>query len=127
MLIHFYQKEMLNVNDKIINGFCYIHEDGVVFIDLITESKKTYDIRSFSKFINDNNIDKFYIILSNHRDGIVTPLYKYQLSSSKTKQYVVAADRSKDFLIDLCYKVCINLFKKPQNADSIVDSNDLPS
>lgn len=110
--MHFYQKEMVNANNKIINGFCYIKEESVIFIDLVTEVSKIYDIKLFNKFLKDHSIDEFCIILSNRENEDVTPLYKYKMSSSKTKQYIRASDQTKNSLIDLCYKVCIEMFKK---------------
>jgi hypothetical protein len=96
----------------IINGFCFIEKQKVIFVDLVTERTENYRIGSFEKFIKDNNIDEFCIFLSNKNDGIVTPLYKYSLQTVKSKTNVKANERSIDDLITLCYKVCIEMFPK---------------
>lgn len=104
----------MKTKDKplIINGFCFIQKQKVVFVDLITERTEKYRIGSFEKFIKDNNIDESCIFLSNINDGIVTPLYVYNLQTVKSKTDVKAYERSIDDLITLCYKVCIEMFPK---------------
>lgn len=97
---------------KIINGFGFLKDETVIFIDLITERSEKYEMRSFQKFITDNSVDPYCIFLANREEGFVTPLFKYKLTSSKTKDPIKASSRSHNDLIDLCYKVCIEMFKK---------------
>jgi hypothetical protein len=97
---------------KIINGFCYLKDDSVVFVDLYTDKSENYKRRYFDKFINDNDIDEYCIFLSNREGGLVTPLFKYKLNSVKTKERIKANTKTNDDLIDLCYKICIEMFKK---------------
>jgi hypothetical protein len=98
--------------NEIINGFCYIDGQSINFIDILTEKMTKYKRQSFEKFIEENNIDDYYIVLSNYNDGLVTPLYKYSLSEKKSKKRIKANSNSKDELIDLFYKICIEMFPK---------------
>jgi hypothetical protein len=98
--------------NEIINGFCYIDGQSINFVDILTERMTKYKRQSFEKFIEENNIDEYYIILSNYHDGLVTPLYKYSLSEKKSKKRIKANSNSKDELIDLFYKICIEMFPK---------------
>jgi hypothetical protein len=97
---------------KIINGFCFLNGDKVIYIDLVTERADNYNISYFNKFIEENNIDDNCIFLANRDGGFVTPLYKYKLQTTKSKINIKASSRSIDDLITLCYKVCIEMFQK---------------
>lgn len=97
---------------KIINGFCFLKEDSVVFVDLITERTENFKRSFFKKFIDENGIDDHCIFLANRDGGYVTPLYKYRLQTAKSKTPVKASSRSIDDLITLCFKVCIEMFQK---------------
>lgn len=97
---------------KIINGFCFLNNDKVIYIDLVTERADNYNISYFKKFIEENNIDDNCIFLANRDGGFVTPLYKYKLQTTKSKINIKASSRSIDEMITLCYKVCIEMFQK---------------
>lgn len=103
---------MSTSKQKIINGFCFIKKDKVVFVDLVTEKTEDYNISFFQKFIDDHEIDEFCIFLANREGGYVTPLYKYKLQTAKSKTPIKSSTRSVDELITLCYKVCIEVFQK---------------
>ncbi len=98
--------------NEIINGFCYIDGDAINFVDILSEKSTKYKKQSFQKFIEENDIDDYYIILSNYHDGLVTPLYKYSLSEKKSKKKIKANSNTKDELIDLFYRICIEMFPK---------------
>jgi hypothetical protein len=97
---------------KIINGFCFLNGDKVIYVDLVTERTDDYNIKYFNKFIEENNIDEYCIFLANREGGLVTPLYKYKLQTAKTKINIKASSRSIDELVTLCFKVCIEMFQK---------------
>jgi hypothetical protein len=97
---------------KIINGFCFLKEDIVVFVDLISERTENFKKSFFQNFIDENSIDEYCIFLANRDGGFVTPLYKYKLQTAKSKINIKASSRSIDDLITLCYKVCIEMFQK---------------
>lgn len=97
---------------EIINGLCYIDGNVVNFIDIVTERCTKYKRGSFEKFIQENGIDETYIILSNYHDGLVTPLYKYKVSSTKNETEILVKSKTNDQIIDLFYKICIKLFPK---------------
>lgn len=97
--------------DKIINGFCFLKDDDIVFVDLISEKTENYKKDYFKKFLEEFGIDETYIILANRDKGYVSLLYKYKLSS-KNKTDIKARDKTIDQLIDVCYKVCIESFQK---------------
>lgn len=99
-------------SDKIINGFCFLKDDSVVFVDLVTERTENYKKSYFDKFIKEYEIDEDYIVLANRENGFVSMLYKYKLTNSKTKNPIKAKDKSIDNLIDVCYKICIESFQK---------------
>ena len=99
-------------DSKIINGFCYISDEKVIFVDLVTEKTENYKISYFQKFINDNGIDEYCIFLANREGGFVTPLYKYKLQTAKSKTPIKSSTRSIDELVTLCFKVCIEMFRK---------------
>jgi hypothetical protein len=99
-------------SSKIINGFCFLKEDSVVFVDLISERTENFKKSFFQKFIDENNIDEYCIFLANREGGFVTPLYKYKLQTAKSKINIKASSRSIDEMITLCYKVCIEMFQK---------------
>jgi hypothetical protein len=99
-------------DSKIINGFCYISGEKVIFVDLVTEKTENYKISYFQKFINDNSIDEYCIFLANREGGFVTPLYKYKLQTAKSKTPIKSSTRSVDELVTLCFKVCIEMFQK---------------
>lgn len=99
-------------SSKIINGFCFLKEDCVVFVDLISERTEDFKKSFFKKFIEENDIDDFCIFLANRDGGYVTPLYKYKLQTTKSKTLVKASSRTVDDLITLCFKVCIEMFPK---------------
>lgn len=99
-------------SSKIINGFCFLKEDSVVFVDLITERTEDFKKSFFQKFIEENDIDHFCIFLANRDGGYVTPLYKYKLQTAKSKTLIKASSRSIDELTTLCFKVCIEMFQK---------------
>lgn len=101
-----------NKSSKIINGFCFLKDDSVVFVDLVTEKTENYRKSFFDKFITDNSIDDFCIFLANREGGYVTPLYKYKLQTAKSKTPIKSSTRSVDELVTLCYKVCIEMFQK---------------
>lgn len=96
---------------KIINGFCYLKSDDVIFVDLITEKSSTYSKTQFKEFFKKNDINEYCIVLANRTDHSVTPLYKYKLTTSKSKNLVKAENRTTDELIDTCYTICIELMK----------------
>lgn len=98
--------------NKIINGFCFIDNDKVIFVDLVTERTENYNISFFKKFIEDSGIDEFCIFLANREGGFVTPLYKYKLLTAKSKTPIKSSTRSIDELVTLCFKVCIEMFPK---------------
>jgi hypothetical protein len=98
--------------NKIINGFCFINDDKVIFVDLVTERTEKYNISFFKKFIEDSAIDEFCIFLANREGGFVTPLYKYKLLTAKSKTPIKSSSRSIDELVTLCLKVCIEMFPK---------------
>jgi hypothetical protein len=97
---------------KIINGFCFLKEESVVFVDLISERTENFKKSFFQKFIDENDIDENCIFLANREGGFVTPLYKYKLQTAKSKINIKASSRSIDEMITLCYKVCIEMFQK---------------
>lgn len=97
--------------NKIINGFCFLKNEDMVFVDLVTEKTETLKKKYFDKFLKEYEIDESYIILSNRDDGLVNLLYKYKLSSKNDKT-IYAKDRTLDNLIDVCYKICIDNFQK---------------
>ena len=96
---------------KIINGFGYVKGEVIYFIDLYTEKLFLYKIEVFKKFMDENAVDECCIFLSNRENGEVTPLYKYKLINFKTKLPVQASTKTHDELIDMCYRVCIEMFK----------------
>jgi len=98
--------------NKIINGFCFLNNENVIFVDLVTEKTENYHISFFNKFIEENNIDEYCIFLSNREGGIVTPLYKYKLQTAKSNTPIKSNSRSIEELITLCFKVCIEMFPK---------------
>lgn len=98
--------------NKIINGFCFIDSDKVIFVDLVTERTEKYDISFFKKFIEENSIDEYCIFLANREGGFVTPLYKYKLQTAKSKTPIKSSTRSIDELVTLCLRVCIEMFPK---------------
>lgn len=99
--------------NKIINGFCFIKGEDMIFVDLVTEKSEKLKKKYFEKFIEEYQIDESYIILSNRNDGIVNLLYKYKLTSKKdSSKSIYAKDRIIDDLIDVCYKICIENFQK---------------
>ena len=100
-----------NKEKKIINGFCFLDKDKVVFVDLVSERTENYNVSFFQKFIDSNKIDEYCIFLANREDGFVTPLYKYKLQTAKSKTPIKCNTKSIDDLITLCYKICIELFK----------------
>lgn len=99
--------------DKIINGFCYKHSDKIIHIDLISEKTTEYYLSEFKDFIYGNDIDETYMILTNKEGSFVTPLFKYScLDFLKKKSLNRMCDFSKDYLIDICYKICIDIQKQ---------------
>lgn len=100
--------------NKIINGFCFLKDEDVIFVDLLTEKTEKYKKDYFKKFLDEFEIDETYIILSNRDNGYVSLLYKYKLSS-KNKTDIKARDKSVNQLIDVCYKVCIESFQKKKD------------
>lgn len=103
---------MQSKESKIINGFCFLNSDKVIFVDLVTEKTDNYSIKYFSKFIEENSIDEYCIFLSNREGGYITPLYKYKLQTAKSDKPVKSNSRSVDELVTLCYKVCIEMFQR---------------
>lgn len=102
--------------DKIINGFCFIKDDNVVFVDLITEKTEDYKKSYFDKFIKEYDLDEHYIVLANKENGIITMLFKYKLSTSKSNIPIKAKDKTIDNLINVCYKICIESFQKNKTS-----------
>jgi hypothetical protein len=100
--------------NKIINGFCFLKNDDVVFVDLVTEKTEKYKKDYFKKFIEEYEIDDTYIVLSNREDGVVSLLYKYKLSNKNNKD-IKATNKKIDELIDVCYKICIESFQKSKD------------
>lgn len=103
---------MQKKESKIINGFCFVDGEKVVFVDLVTERTEKYNIIHFKKFIEENNIDEYCIFLANRDGGFVTPLYRYKLQTAKSNKPIKSSTRSIDELITLCFKVCIEMFPK---------------
>ena len=102
--------------NKIINGFCFLKNDDMIFVDLVTEKPEKLKKKYFEIFIKEYEIDESYIILSNKNEGIVNLLYKYKLTSkTNSDKSINAKDRTIDNLVDVCYKICIENFqRKPQ-------------
>ena len=98
-------------SEKIINGFCFLKNGNVTFINLYTEKSKDYKIEAFAGFIKDNKIDENCIFLANKNEEVITPLYKFKLSSKQHNRPIVAKDTSVDKLIEVCYKICIKITK----------------
>jgi hypothetical protein len=98
-------------SDKIINGFCFLKNGNVTFIDLYTEKPKEYKLDAFVGFIKNNKIDEYCLFLANKDEEVITPLYKYKLSSKDKNRPIVAKDTPVNKLIDVCYKICIKIFK----------------
>ncbi len=97
--------------NSIINVFCYLEKDSVVFVDLVTEKKTLYSITQFREYIKENKIDDFCIFLANRDSkGNVSPLYKYSLSTKKSKLPITAHHKTLNELIDVCYRICIRLY-----------------
>jgi hypothetical protein len=97
-------------SDKIINGFCFLKKGSVTFVNLYNEKSKEYKLDSFIDFIKDNKIDESCIFLANKDEEVVTPLFKYRLSSKNNNRPIVAEDTAIDKLIDVCYKICIKIY-----------------
>ena len=100
---------MIDKNNPIINGFCYMDGKVMVCIDLVTEKPKKYSAENFKAFIKENDINETYIILINIDNGTIIPLYRYKLESKNENIPIRARDRSLDILIDTCYQICIQL------------------
>ena len=98
-------------SDKIINGFCFLKNGNVIFVDFYTEKFKEYKIDAFAEFIKDNKIDDHCVCLANKTDEVITPLYKYKLSSKRHNRPITARDISMTKLIEVCYKICITIYK----------------
>ena len=99
-------------SEKIINGFCFLKDEDVIFVDLVTENNEKFKKSYFNKFIQEYQIDDECIVLANKDGGYVTMLFKYKLTNSKTKMSIKAKDKSIDNLIDVCYKICIEFFQR---------------
>ena len=108
---------MIKRPSKIINGFCFLKNKSVIFIDLITEKHVVYDDEVFKDFIKENNVTEDCILLSNKERDIVTPLLKFDLVANKSKERIKAHYRSHDELISLCYKICIQFFKSLKETE----------
>ena len=104
---------------KNINGFCYLDDKVVIFVDLLTEKKFRYSLSEFGSFIKENDINNTCIFLANREDGVITPLYKYSLTVKNKKtgetKDIIAKDRHVDQLINVCYKICIKLYSIPKS------------
>lgn len=94
-------------NNKIINGFCYIDDDDMIFYSLYDEKKQYFDLYLFNKFIDSYSIDENHVILVNEENGYVTPLHYYK---TKGRQYPKNMDIEK--LIQYVYEICINVLNK---------------
>lgn len=110
---------MIKRPSKIINGFGFLKDKNVIFIDLYTEKFVTYDGKVFEEFIKENNVDEDCILLSNREDDVVTPLLKFDLVNHKTKERIKAHLRPHEELITLCYKICIQLFKSLEEHEEL--------
>lgn len=96
--------------NKIINGFCYLVDDTIIFISLYTERKYHYEAELFKKFIKEYKITKEHIILAHEENGGVTPLYR---TAHKGKADI--DDTDFDELIEEVYSICIDVTKGMYN------------
>jgi len=96
-------------NDKIINGFCYLDRDDVVFVSLFNEKKVNYNKSMFINYLTTYNINESYLFLVNENDGIISPLYNIVLNKN-------AKIKDMDFenIIKNVYNVCILITKKQE-------------
>lgn len=95
--------------NKIINGFCYVHDDDMIFYSLYNEKRKEYEKSLFKSFVNDYKITEEHIILANEEDGVITLLYK-NIHKQGTRI------RNMDFedLIKAVYGLCIEITKRSE-------------
>ena len=101
----------------IINSFAYLHKEAVVHIDLYTERPKRYKRDQFQGFITDNKIDETCIFLCFMHEGRITPLYKYSLYTYDGTAKMKAHTRTLDELVDLCYQICISIYKNMEGGN----------
>jgi len=92
--------------NKIINGFCYVHDDDMIFYSLYNEKREEYEKDLFKPFINDYKITEEHIILANEEGGVVIPLYK-----NIYKQGIRIKNMEFEDLIKAVYSLCIEITK----------------
>jgi len=102
----------MSLQKKIVNGFCYLKEESVHFVDLVSEKQTKHSLQNFAKAFEEKKVDEHCLVLANVDDGRITPLYNCKIKSSKTSNPIKTSNYNKEELIDLCYKMCISYFKK---------------
>lgn len=93
--------------NKIINGFCYLDGDDMMFISLYNERKYDYEASLFSTFIKDHKITEDHIILANEDNKVIIPLFKYL-----HRKGVNVKNIEFENLIKIVYDICIEITSK---------------
>jgi hypothetical protein len=92
---------------KIINGFCYLDDNDMIFVSLYNERKKEYEKELFKSVIEDYKLTEEHIVLANEEGGVVSSLFKHI-----HKKGIRIKNMEFEDLIKVVYDLCIEITKK---------------